>query len=583
MSSRQLMSNRFMTALGLAAGLTFFLTRDFAAAQQRDATPSPAAAAPNEWLTWGYDQERTLWNRAETTINKDNVGQLSLKWKTQIPTPAREVVLATLTTPLVATVNLPQGPATRVFVVGSDNTVYAVDAVTGAISWQKQFPNNNGTPKDLLTGRDVVPDYRCPGTQNATPVIDKEAGIIYVSTSDGKLRGLSLANGDDRMPAIDFTNVFARNWSLNLIDGVIYSPTARGCFGIPSHLTSVDLKDPARPKREFFTSPGGTSGAWGRGGIVRGPKYIYVQTADGPYDPGAGKFGNSVLALAFKDLRLADSYTPENWEYLNAKDLDLSSANAVAFPFQGKTLVASVGKESVVSLLDGENLGGGHHQTPLYTSPRWGNDEAMLHDRGVWGAMATWQDGQGRRYIAMSMLGPVGKSAPPFKYTYGSAADGSVMAFEVRQDMATAKPMLVPLWTSRELHAPDVPVVANGVVYAFQSGKDSTETRAAGAPGRGDAAGPGPMRAAAPARLEELAPGEVRARAEAARAGSGAAARPASLGTNAILYAFDAETGKELFRSELDSFNHFNNPVVAGGTVYATTWDGKLYAFGLKK
>jgi hypothetical protein len=33
----------------------------------------------------------------------------------------------------------------------------------------------------------------------------------------------------------------------------------------------------------------------------------------------------------------------------------------------------------------------------------------------------------------------------------------------------------------------------------------------------------------------------------------------------------------------LDSFNHFTNPVVAGGTVYAVTWDGKLYAFGVKQ
>jgi len=340
-------------------------------------------------LTWGYDQERTLWNRAEKVLSKDNVSQLTLKWKTQMPTPPREVVLSTLTAPLVATVNGPQGPATRVFVVASDNTVYAVDAETGAISWQRPFPNTM-TPS-------VAPDYRCPSTQNATPVIDKEAGIIYVSTSDGKLRGLDLVNGQDRMPAIDFTNVFARNWSLNLIDGVIYSPTARGCLGIPSHLTAIDLKAPARRRIEFFTSPGGPAGAWGRGGIVRGPKYIYVQTADGPYDPAAGRFGNSVIALAFKDLRLVDSYTPENWEYLNAKDLDLSSANAVAFPFQGKTLVASVGKESVISLLDGENLGAASHQTPLYASPRWGNDEALLHDRGVWGAIATWQDGQGRR------------------------------------------------------------------------------------------------------------------------------------------------------------------------------------------
>src|SRR6185503_1797248 len=111
---------------------------------------------------------------------------------------------------------------------------------------------------------------------------------------------------------------------------------------------------------------------------------------------------------------------------------------------------------------DGDALGGGNHQTALYTSPRWGNDEALLHDRGVWGAMATWQDTQGRRYLAMSMLGPVGKSTPPFKYTNGTAVDGSVMAFEVRLDAATPKPMLVPLWISRELHAPDVPVVANG-------------------------------------------------------------------------------------------------------------------------
>ena len=554
----------------LAALILLLVAGAFHAAAQSQ-QPQASLPAQNEWLTWGYDQERSLWNRAEKTLNKDNVGRLALKWKAQLPTPATMVVLQTLTTPLVATLNLPQGPVSRVFVVGSDNTVYSVDAQNGAISWQRAFPHE-GKPKDLITGKDVVPDYRCPGTQNATPVIDKDAGIIYVSTSDGKLRGLSLVNGEDRMTPVDFTHPFARNWSLNLIDGVIYSPTARGCFGIPSHLTSVDLNDPARQKREFFTSPGGPSGAWGRGGIVRGPKYIYVQTADGPYDPGAGKFGNSVLAFTFKDLRLVDSYTPENWEYLNAKDLDLSSANAVAFPFQGKTVVASVGKESVVSLLDGDGLGGNRHQTPLYASPRWGNDEAMLHDRGVWGAMATWEE-SGRRYLAFSMLGPAGKSAPSFKYSYGPANDGSLMAFEVRQDPGTGKPMLDPLWMSREMHAPDVPVAANGVVYAFQSGKDSTETRAAGVPGvPGPAPGTGRGGAAAAAGT----PG--RGAAPAAAAGG----PPKTQGTNAILYAFDAANGKELFRSELDSFNHFTNPVVVGGTVYAVTWDGKLYAFGVK-
>ncbi len=121
--------------------------------------------------------------------------------------------------------------------------------------------------------------------------------MIYVSTSDGKLRGLSLENGDERMPPIDFTTPFARNWSLNLIDGVIYSPTARGCGGAMSHFTAVDLKDPARKVVEYYTSTGRGGGAWGRGGLVRGPKGIYAQTADGAYDPAAGKFAHTVMSL----------------------------------------------------------------------------------------------------------------------------------------------------------------------------------------------------------------------------------------------------------------------------------------------
>ena len=61
-------------ACGLAAGLSVAV----AAAQ----SSSTAATASSDWLTWGYDQERTLWNRAENVLDKNNVGQLALKWKT---------------------------------------------------------------------------------------------------------------------------------------------------------------------------------------------------------------------------------------------------------------------------------------------------------------------------------------------------------------------------------------------------------------------------------------------------------------------------------------------------------------------
>src|SRR5438876_3123746 len=91
MSERRLMSKPFLAAIGLAIGLSLVLVRGLAAAPQGAAAPQNArlasvdatspvvTVATNEWLTWGYDQERTLWNRAEKVLNKSNVGQLALK------------------------------------------------------------------------------------------------------------------------------------------------------------------------------------------------------------------------------------------------------------------------------------------------------------------------------------------------------------------------------------------------------------------------------------------------------------------------------------------------------------------------
>jgi len=522
MGGRRVISRALTSLAGFMAGLAFFLAPGLAVAQ-------------SEWLTWGYDQARTGWNQSETALTKDNVSRLDLLWKAQLPTVPKEAVLSTMTAPLVATVSGPDGPKTRVFVVGSDNTVSALDSETGEVVWQKMFPNTL-TPKQPAT-------WQCGNAQNATPVIDKQTGILYVSTSDGKLRGLSLINGEERMHPADFTTPFARNWSLNLIDGVIYSSTGRGCGGAMAHFTALDLKDPAQRVVEYYTSNGRPGGAWGRGGPVRGPKGIYAQTADGPYDPAGGQFSHTVMALSFNNLRLLDTYTPANWQHLEKEDLDLGSGSPVIFPFEKWTLVASAGKESVITLLDANNLGGADHHAPLYQSPRMGNDELLHMGAGVWGAMSTWVDGQGTRWLLVPMQGPPAKDAPQFPHTYGSAEGGSVMAFEVRLDADKNTPMLVPAWMSRDMTVPDPPVVANGVVYALQTGENTSGKRPA------------------TAKLKTT---------------------PI---TNAVLYALDAQTGQQLYSSEkkIDSWTHFSEPVIAGGKVYVSTWDGRLYAFGLKK
>ena len=618
---------------GLVLFVLFAVLWPVAMSGQSAPAPAPqsTSAPSSDWLTWGYDQERSAFNKGETTLSKDNVPGLSMLWSTKVPVVPKEIALSTLTSPLVAQ---GIGGKTLVFVVSMDDTVFAIDADTGKIVWQKAFPNMLKPPQ--------AASWLCSNTQNATPVIDKQKGIIYFNTSDGKLRGLSLTNGASRVTPTDFVTPFARNWSLNLIDDVIYSSTARGCGQAIANISAMDVSDPMHPHlSRLYTSGGRPAGAWGRGGVVKGPRGIITQTADGLYDPAVGSYGETVMALAPKELRIIDSFTPTNWAYLNTRDLDMGSANPVVFPYQGRTLVASISKEGVLYVLDANSLGGADHKTPLLQSPRLGNDQEMLGGRGVWGALSTAEDAQGQRFFYIPMWGPPSKTAPAFKNSYGDASNGSVMAFQLTGDVS--KLSLIPLWISNDMHVPDPPVIANGVVYAIQTGENTSQNQpraggpgggrgAPGAGGAGGARGAGPgapgARGAAPAPGAPEAPADPAARgagagrgrgagqggppqgddpdvAGAGRAGAGpgrggrgpvdpvaqaAAAQAAAKFratpvSNLVLYALDAQTGKQLYSSEkiIPSWVHYSEPVVAAGKVFVVTWDAHVYAFGLKK
>ena len=175
-----------------------------------------------------------------------------------------------------------------VFVASAENNIYAIDKASGAIIWRRAFPNT-ATPPTPATGN-------CPNNLNATPVIDKANSVIYVLPNDGKLRGLSLADGELKLPATSFVPAFSRNFSLNLVDGFLYASTARGCANAVSEIVAMNLHDPERPVSHFYPSPNKASGPWGKGGIVKSPTGVLAQTADGPYDPAAAGSGTRFSA-----------------------------------------------------------------------------------------------------------------------------------------------------------------------------------------------------------------------------------------------------------------------------------------------
>jgi hypothetical protein len=250
------------------------------------------------------------------------------------------------------------------------------------------------------------------------------------------------------------------------------------------------------------------------------------------------------MALSSKDLSVADYYTPANHRFLSHKDLDMSAISPTVFSFQDREIVAGGGKEGVLYLLDAKSLGGADHQSPLFRSPKYTNEELNLAGRGFWGSLASWQDAAGVRWLYAPAQGPQVTGSPEFKQGNGPAPHGSIMAFKV--EAQNSKVVLTPVWKSRDMAVPEPPIIANGVVYALSNGENTQSIHASG----------------------RLMTSQERA------------STPTG---NAVLYAFDAVTGKELFSSgkSMPGFAHFTGLAIANGHIYVTTYDNILYSFGL--
>ena len=165
--------------------------------------------------------------------------------------------------------------------------------------------------------------------------------------------------------------------------------------------------------------------------------------------------------------------------------------------------------------------------------------------RGFWGSFATWEDAKGTRWVYVPAWGPLYPNVK-FPVTNGDTPNGSIMAFKVEEK--NGKPVLSMAWISRDMNVPEPPVIANGIVFAYASGEDTAQ-------------------AYPDAGLVNTAERRIAA------------------STHAVLYALDAQTGKELWSSgdQITSWNHWNGLSVANGRVYIGTYDNVLYCFGIKK
>ncbi len=497
-----------------------------------------ASAQTGQWTTFGHDPQRSGVAGDEHAFTPANVSSMGLDWKTVVPN--QPLYMNGLTAPLVVRgVKTGAGEKNLLLVAGSSDHVFALDAETGELAWKADFAVSQTESRPADGG------WLCPYALNATPVIEAEKAIVYAVSSDGRLHTLDLGDGHAVIPPTQFVPAFSKMWSLNLSGGVLYSSISQGCNHAASGVVAIDPGAPGRPVATFYSAVNGGAGIWGRGGVSIGfDGSIYGATGDAPFDPAANEYGDTVLKLAPRTLRLEGYYTPSNWEYITRRDLDMGTSTPVVFRWNHRVLAAVGGKEGAIYLTDTAQMSGPDHHATAYISPRYTNAGQTFQSNGIWGEMTAWTDA-GQSWLYVPSWGAPTQAAQ-FPISYGPASDGSIMAFTV-VTAADGKPMLKPAWISSNIAVPDPAVVAGGVLFVLGTGENTRQVNS------GD--------------ISRVLVGR-----ENLSAG------------HAILHALDAHTGKELWSSgdTITGWTHFSGLAAGEGKIFATTHDGAIYAFGLR-
>jgi len=263
----------------------------------------------------------------------------------------------------------------RVYVATENDTVYALNAASGAVAWSTHL----GTPvaSSALPCGDITPKVGITGT----PVIDPSRGEIFVVADEmvngapaHMLAGLATANGHTEMtqdvdPAGVNTAALLQRTGLTLDDGRVVFGMG-GNFGDCSSYRGRVVAAPENggPPQTFTVdaAPGESQGAVWMGGaapVIDGTGHVWVATGNGSVYSYRHAYDDSDSVLELSPaMRLLQYFAPSSWATNNSQDLDMSTA-PVLLP-DGQVILT--GKSRIVYLLDGARLGGiGHQQASL--------------------------------------------------------------------------------------------------------------------------------------------------------------------------------------------------------------------------
>ena len=255
-----------------------------------------------------------------------------------------------------------------VYVATENDSVYALNATTGAVLWQRSL----GTPVpsgDLPCG-DISPTVGI----TSTPAIDQSTDRIYVvadvlsgAAVNHELFALDAATGAAVAgfpvavdpPGSDHTALLQRA-SLALDGGRViipYGGNAGDCGTYHGWLVSAADDGSGTPTTFEVNAPAGEHGGaiWGSGDApaVDSAGHVFVETGNGFSSSTTPDLQESVVELD-PTLNVLAHWTPANWKTLDDNDTDLGSMEPLQVP--GSMLFVN-GKDGVGRLISATALG----------------------------------------------------------------------------------------------------------------------------------------------------------------------------------------------------------------------------------
>jgi outer membrane protein assembly factor BamB len=508
-----------------------------------------ARSAP-DWTTAGFDAQRSGWVRADPFISLDNLSKFQFIWKLKVDNESR---FGNSITAPVALGNLMtfRGFKSLIFVGGSSNNVYAIDYDFGTVFWRTHHNYTAGT-------REFAGSPQCPGGMTtpltrATPLNPPSQLAFF-----GFARPPRPAKGEVGEPgkgAPQLAEIAARL-------------AARGRAGNDTPAAAPAARGAAAPARGTPPPARGVTPEPARG-PARAPNFVFSVAADGLLRGLIPDTGDLALApvrflpanATATGLVWADGFVYAatsttcggSPQAVWAMNFDAQEKPVISWETDGAPIVgialgpdgtlyattASGESQYANSLvaLDGKTLKpkdwirqeSAFTSTPIVFTENDKSYVAATSNDRLYVLDGTSLGGADHRTPLAAGTGRFGsqgiatwRDAAGTRWILGDA-NGAIGAFKV-----AAKGGAISIergWSSRPMTAARAPIIVNGVVFALSGG---------------------------------------------------------NAGTNAVLYALDPASGKELWTSGSTITAAAADGLAAGtGQVYVVTTDNTVWAFGI--